>query len=116
MPPTPTRNRGRGGRCRDRVRWAPCTNLDPEEMLHQSIQPDSQCIADPSSSNGNILLNNSGNNTDVSSMVELLEIRDMRSKLHIDRRNLESFNICYVTMTIIMARTRNCRSMNVFSW
>ena len=48
-------------------------NHDRVEMLDQPIPPESQLIADQSRANDDILLSNSENDTDVSSMDELSE-------------------------------------------
>ena len=71
-------------------------------MSNQPIQPDSQLIAGPSRSNDNALVNDSRDNTDLSRMMEPLERKDKRSKLHTDKQNLESFCISYVKMTMII--------------
>ena len=69
------------------------TNLDPAEMSDRPIQPKLQHIAGPSSSNDNILVNDSRDDTYVSSMVEPLEKMDKGSLLHTDKQSLEMFNI-----------------------
>ena len=52
------------------------------------MQPKSQPIAGPSSSNDEVLVNDSRDDTDVSSMIESLEKRDRRSKMHTDKQKL----------------------------
>ena len=55
--------------------------------------PKLQHISDSSSSNNDLLVNDSGDDTDVSSMVEPLQKMDKRSQLHTDTQNMESFTI-----------------------
>ena len=52
-----TRNRGREGRDRCRIRGASESNFDPVNMPDQPIQPESQRVAGPLRSNYDILLN-----------------------------------------------------------
>lgn len=51
----------------------------------------------------------------MSSMAELLETSDIRSKLYTDEQNLESFYMLYLTMRMSpsMAISKNGRNMNV---
>ena len=69
-------------------------------LLLFSIQP--QLIAGPSSSNADVLVNDSRDDTDVSNMVEPLEKKDKRSKLHTYKQNLESFYVFHVKMIMCM--------------
>ena len=78
------------------------TNSDPAVMLDRPIQPESQPVADPSNSNDDALVNDSRDDTDVSNMVEPLEKKDKRSKLHTYKQNLESFYVFHVKMIMCM--------------
>ena len=72
------------------------TNPDLAEMSDRRMQPESQLTAGPSSSNDDVLVNDSRDDTDMPSMVERLEKKNKRSQLHTDKQNIENFCICHV--------------------
>ena len=66
MPPKSTRTRGRGGRVDSEAdRALIVTNPDPAKMSERPIQPELQPIPGSSSSNDDILVNDSRDDTDV---------------------------------------------------
>ena len=78
------------------------TNPDLAEMSDRPMQPESEPTAGSSSSNDGVLVNDSRDDTNVSIMIDPLEKKDKRSKLHADKQNMESFYIFRVKMTMSM--------------
>ena len=79
MPPKYTRTGGSGGRVIEAEGALIVTNPDPAELSGRPIKPESRHISGPLSSNDDVLVNDSRDDTDVSSMIEPLEKKDKRS-------------------------------------